>query len=263
MRRATVLLSLAGACGGTTVARTSLVPMGHSDEVEVFRFERNFINTYVIQGPSGMILVDSGFEADAEHLVTALRTQGLEPADLKLIVVTHGHADHAGGARVLREAFGTPVWVGADDAAFLAAGQNQTPQDPHLCPRGPLARLRLPRSERARYTPFQPDHLITSTEDLTQVLGVPTQVELLPGHTAGSLVVYSGPFAFVGDLFRGGFFDASRAEVHLYMCDLEDNRRDIENLLNKHPSVAVHFPGHFGPISRNRLETFVRQWSGT
>jgi glyoxylase-like metal-dependent hydrolase (beta-lactamase superfamily II) len=78
----------------------------------------------------------------------------------------------------------------------------------------------------------------------------------LPGHTRGSLVVVIGSAAFVGDLFRGAVVGSS-AETHFYMCDLDDNQRDIRWLLDTFPNATVFFTGHSGPVSREALETYA------
>jgi glyoxylase-like metal-dependent hydrolase (beta-lactamase superfamily II) len=58
---------------------------------------------------------------------------------------------------------------------------------------------------------------------------------------------------FVGDLLRGSVV-GSGAETHLYMCDLEANKRDIANLLTvEAPAATLVFPGHFGPVTRESV----------
>ena len=44
---------------------------------------------------------------------------GLDPATIKHAIVSHGHSDHAGGARYLQERFGTPVILSAADWDLL------------------------------------------------------------------------------------------------------------------------------------------------
>ena len=73
----------------------------------------------------------------------------------------------------------------------------------------------------------------------------------LPGHTDGSLVIRVGQAVFVGDLLRGSVFGRD-ADVHFYMCDLEDNRADIERVLAG--GATQFFPGHFGPLTREAVQ---------
>jgi hypothetical protein len=57
----------------------------------------------------------------------------------------------------------------------------------------------------------------------------------------------------VGDLFRGAVVGSS-AEIHFFMRDLEDNRRDIQALLERARAAATFFTGHFGLVSREAVE---------
>jgi hydroxyacylglutathione hydrolase len=217
-----------------------------ADDLRVHTFRRDYTNAFVVDRGDDLFMVDAGYETNAPALVDDLRRQGLDPARLRAIILTHGHPDHVGGAVYFRERFGTPVVAGAHDADLLAAGR---PLE-RLCPTSDRARARLEADLASRFTPFTPDRTIDREVALDGVAGISGRIVPLPGHTPGSLVVTVPGAAFVGDLFRGAIIGDS-AEVHFYMCDLEDNRRDVRELLDRvAPDATTFFPGHFGPASR-------------
>jgi glyoxylase-like metal-dependent hydrolase (beta-lactamase superfamily II) len=180
-----------------------------------------------------------------------MREAGVDPAQVSPIIVSHGHADHAGGARYFQQRYGARVIAGRGDAAMLATGRNEP-----ICPTGIIARLRRAGDEAARYTPTEAT-LVDGVTPLAPTTGLDGRAVVLPGHTAGSLVVVLGEAAFVGDLFRGAIV-GDTAETHFYMCDLEDNRRDIRALLDEiAPGATVFFTGHFGPVARSEVEALA------
>lgn len=176
-------------------------------------------------------------------------------------VVTHGHADHVGGAAHFRERYGAKIIAGGGDRAMLAAGKHEAP----LCPTDFIARRRLETDQNERFTPLQADLWIdadpreTVALDLKPLTGVDARVIALPGHTDGSLIVVTSRFALVGDLFRGSIPGWS-ATRHFYICDLADNQRDLRELLTVHAKDATTFlPGHFGPIERASVQALAEQ----
>ena len=208
--------------------------------VEVRTFRRSWTNAHLVQRGDAAFLVDAGLEADAPALDADLRASGVDPSKLCCIVLTHGHADHAGGAGWFQRRYGTRVVAGAGDEVLTAQGHND-----RLCPTDADARARVADDMAETFTPFQPDVVVDGALELQALTGIDARVVQLPGHTAGSLV---------GDLFRGDVFTRA-TRTHFYMCDLDDNRRDVGVLLDTlAPSAHTFFPGHFGPLARASVE---------
>ena len=230
--------------GCATSHSVTVLPGG----ITVHTFRRDYTNAHVVSRGEAYFMVDSGLEANAPALADDLRREGFEPAQLRAIVLTHGHADHAGGAAWFRRQFGTRVIAGEADGPILAAGAND-----HLCPTSDRARDRVAADQAARFTPFAPDVTVGTEVALEGLVGIAGTVTPLPGHTPGSLVVTIPGVALVGDLFRGAIAGSS-AEVHFYMCDLADNRGDVRVLLERlAPTATRFFTGHFGPVSRDAV----------
>jgi hydroxyacylglutathione hydrolase len=220
----------------------------------VHTFTRDATHAHVIAQGDALLMIDSGYERNAAALDAALRDEGLDPAHLRAVVITHGHADHAGGARYFQQRYGARVVAGAGDAAMFASGRNAP-----LCPTGYIARRRRSSDEGAIYTPTVVDVPVTAALPLGPIAGVDATVTPVPGHTPGSLVVTAGAAVFVGDLFRGAIV-GDGAELHFYMCDVAANRADVQRVLRElAPAGQVFFTGHFGPVERAEVvEAFGR-----
>lgn len=71
-------------------------------------------------------IFDAGAGRDVDALAEAMHAGGLDPAGLKTLLLTHGHADHSGGAAALIARFpGLTVVSGQRTAEILAAGDER------------------------------------------------------------------------------------------------------------------------------------------
>lgn len=227
--------------------RRSVEPVGEGITVHTLRHHYN--NVHVVVGRDGAVMIDGGLEADAPLIAEELEAIGVTRRQLRAIVVTHGHADHAGGAGWFQREWGTPVVLGAGDVAMAAAGRND-----RLCPTDATARRQLRRHQSARFTAVVADVVVADSTPLDAVAGIHGAIVVVPGHTAGSLIVLVDDVAFTGDMFRGAIV-GNAAREHFYMCDLGANRREIRRMLETLATSAQRFfPGHFGPVSRTSVE---------
>jgi len=125
---------------------------------------------YVIQTSSGLMMIDAlGANQVESDLLPGFMKLGLDPAQVKTILVAHGHADHFGGSAYFQQKFGSKVYVSAADWTLM-----ETP------PRGrgpgapPLA------------APPKRDGELRDGESVT--LGnVSVRPVAVPGHTPGSM----------------------------------------------------------------------------
>ncbi len=222
--------------------------VARSGALTVHTFTRDAAHVYVLAQGRSLVMIDSGYERNAASLDEAMRDAGIDPAELRAVVVTHGHADHAGGARYFQQRYGARLVAGRGDEGMLSTGRMEP-----LCPTGLLARIRVSGDQGAIYTPTRADTYVDATTPLGPFTGINATVYMVAGHTRGSLVVVTPEAAFVGDLFRGGIV-SDTAETHLYMCDLDDNRADVRRLLGEiAPRATTFFPGHFGPVTRDEV----------
>jgi glyoxylase-like metal-dependent hydrolase (beta-lactamase superfamily II) len=141
----------------------------------------DFINSFAFLEDDGQVtLVDCGLKRAPRAIVAALEHLGKHPRDVTRIILTHAHADHAGGAREMLESTGVPgVDIHVDDAAYVAAGVS--PPTDQTTTAGRL----MSRLPGLTFDPFQ-----VSTElhdgDVIDVAGG-LRVIHTPGHTPGHI----------------------------------------------------------------------------
>jgi metallo-beta-lactamase class B len=125
---------------------------------------------YVIQTSAGLMMIDAlGANQVQSDLLPGFTKLGLDPAQVKTILVGHGHADHFGGAAYFQQQFGARVFVAAADRAAMEAP-----------PRGRGA------GAPAQAAPPRGDGVLRDGESVT--LGdVSVRAVAVPGHTPGSM----------------------------------------------------------------------------
>ena len=153
-------------------------------------------NCYLLLGDRPM-LVDTGAPGDLKRILSALQDNGVEPKQLALILLTHGHSDHAGCAAELRRRSGAQVALHFSDATLARSGQNGV-----LAPTSELARFIRPFVDQP-FEAFEPDLLFRDGFSL-EPHGIKGRVLATPGHTLGSAsVVLGSGEAIIGDVLRG------------------------------------------------------------
>src|SRR5262245_53167606 len=136
----------------------------HAEPVKVFDnlyfVGQTEYSVWAINTSAGIILIDSIFDYSVDdEVVGGLKKLGLDPTKIKYVIVSHGHADHSGGAKYLQDTFNAHVILGAADWDLL---DRSTGSKPHR------------------------DMVATDGQKLT--LGETTMtIYATPGHTLGTL----------------------------------------------------------------------------
>jgi len=103
----------------------------------VLRCTDGIVNWYLVEEGGELLLVDSGWPDSWRRVVAAVEQLGRRPADLRSVLLTHGHGDHLGAAERLRREWGTPVRARAaevDRVRGRERGGSSFALVPHLLP---------------------------------------------------------------------------------------------------------------------------------
>jgi glyoxylase-like metal-dependent hydrolase (beta-lactamase superfamily II) len=164
-----------------------------------------FTTSYLLIGKKA-VLLDAGIPGSRGVFLRSFDTEGIEPRDISLIVVTHGHWDHVGSLADLAEAGGCPVLAAGADAALVGSGEMVLPDA--LTPWGRMVRAMLKHGliRRKAFRPRAVDIVLDEPAMELGSFGIEGTVIRTPGHTTGSLSVLTATGeALVGDLAAGGF----------------------------------------------------------
>jgi metallo-beta-lactamase class B len=144
-------------------------------------------SSWALTTSEGIIIIDTIYPYNSEELIAGgLRKLGLDPNQIKYVLISHAHGDHIGGAEILQTKFGAQVVMGGPDWDLVERYPN-------------------------RYKTMAPKRNITATDGMKLTLGDTTvNIWSTPGHTPGTLsytftafdrgrpvqVAYSGGTAF-------------------------------------------------------------------
>jgi glyoxylase-like metal-dependent hydrolase (beta-lactamase superfamily II) len=231
----------------------------------VYFVEGPAANWTVVRDQAGFILIDSGYPADRPLVLESIHYLGLEPADAKAMLITHGHVDHTGSAAFFSTSFGTPILCAPEELPHVQG------KEKHQVTFGQvLVRAWRPRVFRWMLHVIQAGALqgepatqarAWNPAGLRSLPGSPEAI-LLPGHTPGNasvLLPHAGAIA-VGDSFVGGH-PLSRTTgpqmLHpMYHADPAAAVAATRRLAGVDASVIL--PGH-GPAMRMPLAEALAQ----
>lgn len=223
-----------------------------TNECEIIRIPIlpfGLVNAHLVRGDKGCILVDTGLPGSESKISRALESIGMTLSDIRLIVVTHAHVDHAGSAARIRLLSSAPILAHAGDAPYYARKEAMS-----FCPTGWFGRLFIKTKLMLEpYEAFTPDLLVNdgAPVDLSHY-GLQGEIRHTPGHTAGSLsVVLQSGKALVGDLISSGILLGGIALTDVAKRPpFEDDSKAVSKALHSmiDEGVAAYYMGHGGPL---------------
>ncbi|ARU55478.1 beta-lactamase [Oleiphilus messinensis] len=217
------------------------------------------INAHLVVGAAGLILVDAGLPGTEAKVERVLRRIGRCYSDIKLIVITHAHIDHAGNAARLKVLTDAPIVAHKGDLAYFTGEKPMT-----FCATGWFGRLffRTGAIQRA-YDPFIPDILLDAKADYPLIgFGIPGSLIPTPGHTEGSIsLLLESKQALVGDLVSSGVLLGGICLTHkAKRPPFEDDPARVANHLETfvQNGATEFYMGHGGPLPHQEVERHVR-----
>lgn len=92
----------------------------------LYQISLGAVNAFVVED-DGLTLVDTGLPGSTDKIFAALQKEGKNPADIKRIILTHLHTDHAGNAADIKQRVNARVYAHREDARLLEQGVSDRP----------------------------------------------------------------------------------------------------------------------------------------
>ena len=179
------------------------------------------VSSFLITTPDGHILLDSGFIETVPQIKRNLAQLGFRLEDIKILLNSHAHYDHAGGFAELKRLTGAKLMTSEGDIPLLAAGGKG---DPNF-------------GDRFSFEPVKPDRVLRDG-DKVELGGVTMVARMTPGHTKGctswTMKIKDGErqydVVFVGSTSAPGYKLVNNAGYPGIVADYEKTFRLLKSL---------------------------------
>lgn len=197
---------------------------------------------FLIDFDGELVMVDCGAGRSVERILDNVKEEGLDPAMISTLILTHAHIDHIGAAPELRERLGCRILIHEMDADAVEAGDPvRTAADWY----------------GIAFPPTPVDRRLKGEEELLPFGGEILHCVHTPGHTPGSIAFWldrGGKRVLFGQDIHGPFLPAFGSDIGRW-------RESMERLLRLKADILCE--GHFGIFQPgDRVEAYIRQYLG-
>lgn len=199
---------------------------------------------YLVDGGTESALIDTGAGRSAPMIVDNILAAGIELANLKYIVVTHGHIDHIGGLAFLKEKLQAQVIAHQLELPAIEEGL------PHLTAASWYG---------VKYEKVKVDQILQGDAEKIKVGQLELVCLLTPGHTVGGISPYvdtAGKRVLFGQDIHGPFNEH-------WGSDFNQWELSMQKLIELEADILCE--GHFGIYSpasavKKYIEGYLRQY---
>lgn len=207
-------------------------------------------NYYIIKHES-TILIDAGMPGEFNKFSKGLKDIGINPKEIKAIVITHCHWDHIGCAKKIKDMTGAKVVVQKYEKDLLIKGEIVIP--PSVTRWGKiLAVLLKVWSKKFSIEPSEVDIVIGEEDYSLEEFGIKGKIVFTPGHSPGSIsVVLDSGEAFVGDMAMNGLPLTIGPNLPIFAEDMSVLKNSWRKLIDK--GAKKIYPAHGKPFPIEKL----------
>jgi len=204
-----------------------------------------YVCAHLVDTGDGLLLFDAVNAGQGGMLIQAIWEMGFNPADIKWVVLSHGHVDHIGQAQFLKDMFGCKIYLSEPDARMF----REHPE-----------RSYIQGTNMVSDVLFEPDVEIHDG-DVIRFGNTTVRFVMVPGHSDGVIAAFfditDGHEVKRAGYYGGFGFNTLRKEYLQEIGDTEYRTRQtyLDSLAKvRHEHVDVFMGNH--PVNNNVLQKY-------
>jgi glyoxylase-like metal-dependent hydrolase (beta-lactamase superfamily II) len=223
-------------------------------KTEIHRLSLGMCNCYLIK-EDGLILVEAGVPNQGKKFRKLLKDLSIEPGDVSLILLTHGHWDHIASISEIKKLTGCKVAINQHEKDWVEQAIKSQPPGNSLTGKVLTAIINAYLSF-IDFTGTTVDLVLEDKEYSLESYGIHGRIIYTPGHSSGSmsLLLETGD-AFVGDLALGGFPMRIGPGMPIWVENVNALKESWRLLLSS--GAKQIYPAHGKPFNADVLEKLL------
>ena len=213
------------------------------------------INTCYVIKEKGAIMIDGGPPKMRKTFLKRMKDSSIDPEEIQLIVLTHGHFDHVGSAKEIQEITGAKIAIHAKDRRDLEQGYSKWPKGVTTWGKISSSIFKRLLKNKLTFPTVKADIILDDSDLLLNKYGIAGKIIYTPGHTLGSVsVLLDSGELFAGCLAHNRLPFTFHPALPIYAENIDLVKESWRKLIDA--GVKVVFPGHGKPFSIEIIKIF-------
>lgn len=214
------------------------------------------INTcYVIQ-EKGAIMVDGGPPKMKVTFLKRMKDVSVDPEEIQLIVLTHGHFDHVGSAKEIQEIAGAQIAIHKKDRNDLELGFSKWPKGVTTWGKISSAIFKPLLKNKMTFPTVKADIILDDNELSLNKYGIAGKIIYTPGHTLGSVsVLLDSGELFAGCLAHNRLPLTTHPALPIYAENIDLVKESWRKVIDA--GAKMVFPAHGKPFSVEIIKKYI------
>ena len=225
-----------------------------------YRLNLGITKCYLLKCPEGYLLIDTAYPNAYDRFRKAIDALGVDMKQIRYLLLTHHHDDHAGfAARLVEETGCATIFHRTALAPLNRGASKETMQPVNRCIRTVFSVFRMIHREfnYPSLTGVEDSVLISGDDaDTLKQIGIEGEILHTPGHSADSIsVLLSDGNAFVGDAAMN-FLNFCRIKYRpIFIEDIDSVFTSWKKLMEN--GAKWIYPAHGRPFAVNKLAQYT------